>query len=186
MSGWRIGRELCVVVCKRSRRGVLVARNGRKWRFRPHGYKRSVSVCPVRSKWRYALKETVVAWPKKLATILIKSNFDAFMYKKEQYGTWRGARCTRTITRKLPVWQVLNSNKIYVGHLGVWKLARSEGSTLHALNEVPKDRHFYIGRGKMTPVTFKCLKTACRENVEKAPPHRSAQLYEVPSREELG
>ena len=185
MSGWRIGREISVVVSKRTRRGVLVSRTGAKWCFRPHGYKKTVPVCPVRSKWRYVFNESVKPWPKKLSVILIKSTGEAFRFKKEKFGAWHGAATVRTKICKLPVWQVRGTNKLYVGHLGVWRLAISSGSKLKALCQMPRDRHFYIGRGALTPKRFKCLKTVCRLDAPRSNLKTSIQLYKIPTRDEL-
>lgn len=186
MSGWCIGCELYVRVTKRSRRGVLVSHKGAKWRFRPYGYKKTVPVCPVRSKWRYVLDKKVKLWVNRLPVILTKATLDAFKYKKERFGHWSGAATARTAIHKLRVWQVCGTNELYVGHLGVWKLVIAEGTTLRALCEVPVDRHFYIGRGPLTPKRFRCLKTVCGKIRPRYIQNHSIQLYKVPTRDELG
>ncbi|MDA7839035.1 hypothetical protein N9A45_01755 [bacterium] len=186
MLGWKVGLELFVYIKKKSRRGVLVAKKGTKWHFRPYGYRTPVSVCPVRFKWRYAFKEKVVAWPSKLSVILVKSTLKPFKYKQERVGHWRGAACERTVIHRLPVWQVVGTNKLYVGHLGVWRLVGFDAGSICPKNNVPKDGHFFVGRGPLTPKRFRCLKTACGERVPVCMSYTKHPIYKVPTRAELG
>lgn len=186
MSGWKVGREIYVVLKNKSRRGILVARKGSKWRFKPHGYTKDVSICPIRFKWRYAFKDKVVAWKKKLSVVLIKSSLQPFKYKCERFGTWQGAACKRTLTASLPVWQVVGTNMLYVGHLGMWKLVVSDGNKLCPMLDVPKDDSYFVGRGRLTPKRFRCLKTVCRRSRPRCKTYTKNQLYKIPTRDELG
>ena len=183
--GWKVGLELYVVIKKKSRRGTLISQNGSKWQFLPRGNRNSVSICPFRFKWHYTFNASTTAWPKKIAVLFVKSTLKPFKMKREQYGTWRGAASARLVAQKLPVWQVDGTNKVYVGHLGAWKLAVVASGKMFPKLDVPKDGHFFIGRGPLTPKRFRCLKTACRERRPRPKKCVTNPLYEVPTREEL-
>ena len=140
-----------------------------------------VSVCPFRNRWHYDFKHQVVCWPKKIAVILRKDNLKPFRYVRETYGEWKGARVCRTVPKKVNVWQVKGTNKLYVGHLGVWYLAISENNTLKAYNQVPEDTRYFIGRGKLLAKTFKCLKLSNADSPRQVKLKTLNPLYNVPN-----
>lgn len=186
MSGWKVGLELFVVVKKKSRRGVLVAKRGTKWHFKPHDYRTPVRICPIRAKWRYAFKEKVIAWTNKLSVILIKSTLTPFKFKRERFGHWSGVACERTVIHRLPVWQVIGTNKLYVGHLGVWRLADFDSGCIRPKITVPVDEDFFVGRGALTPKRFRCLKTVSRTRFPVCKSCTKDPIYNIPTRAELG
>ena len=80
---WKVGVELSAYVTKKWRRGVLVSKNGTKWRFRPDGWRKDVPLCPIRSKWRYMFRGDVVQWSFKLPVVLIKETLKPFAYREK-------------------------------------------------------------------------------------------------------
>lgn len=174
---WKARLPLYIVVKKKSRRGTLVCKKGSRWRFRPDGWKKTVPVCPFRDRWHYDFHTTIDQWPRKLAVILRKDNLKPLRYEQERYGAWRGVRTCRTISKKMTVWQVRGTNKLYVGHIGVWYLVNS---TLEPMNRVPDERGFFIGRGKLSPKTFKCLKICAREQPRRVKLQTLKPFFPVP------
>lgn len=182
---WKVGLTLYVVIKKTSRKGKLVAKKGTKWDFRPNGWKRTVSICPVRFRWHYDFSEKVVAWPEKLGVVLIKSTLQPFRLKREYVGKWRGAATARTTACKLPVWQVYGTNTLYVGHLGMWKLVVANGRELKALENIPTKENFFVGRGPLSAKKFKCLKTICRRPRRVPCLQKTMPIFNIPTRDEL-
>jgi hypothetical protein len=134
---WKVGLVLYVVIKKTSRRGKLKAKKGTKWIFQPDGWRKTVSVCPVRFRWHYDLP--LEPWSKKLSVILVRATLQPFKFQRERFDGWQGARVTRTGAFKLPVWQVAGSNKVFVGHLGMYRLAECEKGELIPLLSEPAD-----------------------------------------------
>lgn len=181
---WKVGLTLYVVIKKTSRRGQIKAKRGTKWLFQPDGWRKTISVCPVRFKWHYDLP--LEPWSKKLSVILVKSTLQPFKYQRERFGKWHGARMARTEAFKLPVWQVHGTNKVYVGHLGMYRLAMCEKGELVALLSEPTKETFFVGRGALNKTRFRCLKTACRYKAPRSKILKPMKpLYEIPTRDEL-
>ncbi len=180
--GWKVGLDLYVVLKKKSTRGRLISKNGTKWLFRPNGWKKTVSICPVRFRWHY--DNHLQQWPQKLPVILVKSTLQPFKLKKERIGKWTGAATARTCTSKLPVWQVPDTNKIIVGHLGLYRLATVQDGKLVACTE-PTTKNIFVGRGPLEPKRFRCLKTACQNKAPRQTSKKIKALYSVPTRDEL-
>lgn len=181
---WKVGLVLYVVIKKTSRRGILKSKKGTKWAFKPDGWRKTVSVCPVRFRWHYNLP--LEQWSKKMSVILVKSTLQPFKYQREKFGKWHGARMARTKAFKLPVWQVPGTNKVYVGHLGMYRLATCVGGELVPFLSEPSKEIFFVGRGALEKKKFRCLKTACQH---KAPRSKILEpmkpIYKVPTRDEL-
>lgn len=182
--GWYKGMTLSAIVSRRWRRGVLVSKKGTKWIFRPNGYKRTISICPIRHHWRYDFTNPIKKWDKKIAVTLTKKTNMPFKYKRERVGKWSGAATCRTYTAKLPVWQVPNTNVVYVGHLGMYSMAKSMG--LKLIKTSTYNDQTYIGRGKLTPKSFISLK--CQPILNIKVDHRKtiAPLYKTLTRDALG
>ena len=181
---WKVGLVLYVVVKKTSRRGTLIAKKGTKWRFKPDGWRKTVSVCPIRFKWHYDLP--LEPWSKKLSVILVQATLQPFKYQRETFGKWHGAKMARTGAFQLPVWQAPGSNKVFVGHLGAFRLVECKKGELVPLLAEPGKESFFVGRGTLKKTRFRCLKTACRQ---KAPRSKILELrkplYKVTTRDEL-
>ena len=162
-------------------RGKLKAKKGTKWIFQPDGWRKTVSVCPVRFRWHYDLPLA-----KKLSVILVRATLQPFKFQRERFDGWQGARVTRTGAFKLPVWQVAGSNKVFVGHLGMYRLAECEKGELIPLLSEPVKESFFVGRGALKKARFRCLKTACRHNAPRSKILEPMKpLYKVPTRDEL-
>lgn len=181
---WKVGLILYVVIKKTSRRGKLKAKKGTKWLFQPDGWRKTVSVCPVRFRWHYNLP--MESWSNKLSVILVRETLLPFKFQRERFAGWQGARVTRTGAFQLPVWQVPGSNKVFVGHLGMYRLAECKKGALVPMLSEPTKESFFVGRGALKKTRFRCLKTACRH---KAPRSKILEpmkpLYKVPARDEL-
>ena len=183
--GWKVGLDLYVVLKKKSTRGRLVSKKGTKWFFRPNGWKKSVSICPIRFRWHYSGDNHLKQWSKKLPVILVKSTLQPFKLKKERIGKWSGAATARTCITKLPVWQILDTNKVIVGHLGLYRLASANKGKLTPCTDFCPSHKVFIGRGTLDPKRFKCLKTTSRQKPPKAKRKITKPLYSVPTRDEL-
>ena len=182
--GWQKGITLYVFLSKRFRKGQLKRKKGAKWLFLPDGYVNPVTVCPVRSKWHYAFKKEVWKWRMKIRVLVL--NDKPFRFQRERHFKWTGAKTGRTNPVQMQVWQIRNTGRVIVGHLGEYKLVRADGNVLSVMVHTPcPDIRFFIGRGELIPKKFKCLKLVSR------PAARAARcclkpLYKVPTREELG
>ena len=180
MSAWRVGLRLCVRVSNRWRRGILISKKGRVWKFRASGAKDEIMLCPLSSEWRYERKG-LVQWPEKIQVVLVKKTLQPFRLKKEHIGTWRGAATCRTCTARLRVWQAKGTHEVYVGHLGKFLLV---DASLQPLTHPPKDQAFFIGRGPLSKTKFKCLKTV-DASAPLAPRLPQKALYRIPTRDQL-
>ena len=183
--GWKVGLQLYVTLKKKSTRGILLHKKGTKWLFRPNGWKKSVSICPIRFRWHYVNHDQLKKWSQKLPTILIQSNLTPFKLKRERIQGWTGAATTRTKICLLPVWQILDTNKVIVGHLGLYRLASANKGKLTPCTDFCPSHKVFIGRGSLDPKRFKCLKTTSRQKPPKAKRTITKPLYSVPTREEL-
>lgn len=179
--GWQKGLTIHVCIKKRYRRGVLQSKKGSKWLFKPDKYKKSVSVCPIRNKWRYDFKS--VKWNGKISILMAGEK--PFKLCRERFDGWTGAKTCRTHTVKMQVWQIAGTSDVYVGHLGRYTLALIVAGKLVKMLEEPEEQHFFIGRGVLDARKFKCLKVVplpFKRDIRK----RKPALYSVPTREELG
>jgi hypothetical protein len=183
---WKVGVELCAYVTNKWRKGKLVSKKGTKWRFQPRGWRKDVPLCPIRSKWRYVFRGDVVQWTFKLPVVLIKETLKPFAYRVERFGRWKGAKMSRTAICRLPVWQFEGTNRLVVGHVGSWHLARTSLGKLVPFLEEPKDESFFVGRGELSPKKFKCLKTSRRAQAPRVRLSPVVPRFSVPSRDELG
>ena len=179
MSAWRVGLSLSVKN-KRWRRGTLVSKQGGTWQFRPSGSKNSIVVCPIRSEWRYD-RAGLIPWSEKIQVVLVKNTLQPFRLKKERVGKWHGAATCRTCTAPLHVWQIKGTHQVYVGHLGKFALV---DASLKPLTSPPKNRRYFIGRGRLSKTKFRCLKTVDASAPLAPRLHRDA-LYRIPTRDEL-
>lgn len=182
--GWSTGIQVYVRIRKRYRRGVLKSKIGSKWDFKPDGQNKTVKVCPIQNVWHYNFSEKPITWKKKIKVLM--QGEKPFKLHRERIGNWSGAKTCKTTTVPMRVWQVIGTSKVYVGHLGLFKLVKgAKGRKLEQKLEEPTPKEsFFIGRGPLDPRKFKCLKLACAP-FGKPTTHHTTQLYQIPSREEL-
>lgn len=181
--GWQKGLVLYVYLKKRYTRGTLLCKNGRKWTFKPDKRKKTVSVCPIRNKWRYNFQRKIVIWNEKISILM--SGEKPFKLCRERFGGWTGAKTCQTQAVKMQVWQIAGTSDVYVGHLGRYTLALVANGKLTKMLDEPDEEHFFIGRGVLDARKFKCLKVVplpFKRDIRK----RKPALYKVPTREELG
>ena len=181
--GWQKGLAIHVYIKKRYLRGVLQSKKGSKWTFKPDKRKKSVSVCPIRNKWRYDFKRKIVTWNEKIS-IVMKGD-KPFKLCRERFVGWTGAKTCRTHIAKMAVWQIADTSDVYVGHLGRYTLALVANGKLVKMMVEPGEEHFFIGRGVLDKRKFKCLKVVplpFKRDIRK----RKPALYPVPTRDELG
>ena len=141
---------------------------------------------PLVDDWCYCFKKPINRWKKALPVILNKHDLSAFKYKKERFGKWTGAATSQTFVADLPVWQIVNTSRVFVGHLGEFKFVKLDNNAFVPINKIPKNyKNIYIGKGSLTFTKFKCLKLADR-NLRLEPRRKKTKpLYSVPTREEL-
>ena len=182
---WRVGAKMRVRVKGRSRRGTLVSKKLHTWRFRPDGWSKTVPVCPFRSKWHFDSEGTWKAWPQKLRVVLFKKTLKPFKRVGERIGPWCGAKAATTVIKEVPVWQREGTNELVVGHFGAYRLASVRDGKFGPLLTMPRDGLYFIGRGRLEPRTFKCLKTVRRLNAKRIPACQMEVKYKTLSRDEL-
>jgi hypothetical protein len=181
--GWQKGLVIYVYLKKRYIRGTLQRKKGSKWLFKPEKYKKIVSVCPIRNKWRYNFKRRFIKWNEKISILMAGEK--PFKLCRERFNGWTGAKTCRTQPVKMQVWQIAGTSEVYVGHLGRYTLALIVQGKLIKMLEEPEEQHFFIGRGVLDARKFKCLKVVplpFQRDVRKKKP----ALYPIPTREELG
>jgi len=176
LKGWTRGTRLYV----NGRPGAIKRKRGAVWTFKYDDETRSVRVSPMDDNWCYALQKPVNRWPGYMAVIVVKKNLTPFVYKRESCGSWCGAATERTMVVDVPAWQIAGTNRLLVGHLGEYRIYSK--SAFEPVTRYQPD--VWIGRGQPRR-TFRSLKVA-EPNPPQEPERKpSAQLYEIPKREEL-
>ena len=184
--GWTKNLQLYVYIQKRYRKGFLKTHKCGKWDFLPNGWKKTVRICPIKNKWHYSFQTPVQKWKQKIKVLVIDNK--PFKLKKERFGNWRGAKTGRTKAVPMDVWQENGSNKILVGHLGLYSLAMVRNGKLMAMTNQPiQGQQYFIGRGTLEAHKFKTLKTVdpLKRIIHKRN-YTTKQLYAIPKRHELG
>ena len=174
--GWKSGTRLYVNGCP----GIIKYKKGTKWVFKHDQTNKNVNITPLEDIWYYDIKKPMNLWPGFVSVIVLQKNLSAFVYKKERYGNWHGAATERTIVVDVPVWQISGTNRVLVGHLGEYRIYCKD--TFKPVTHYDAD--VWIGRGQPGK-TFRSLKVA-ESNPPQEPERKpSAQVYEIPKREEL-
>lgn len=190
IKAWHTGQTLYVYIKKRYRKGILKSRNNAKWDFLPHGYSKTIRICPFHNKWHYAFESNIVKWPHKISILFYHNSIQPFKHTKERYGRWTGAICSRTISRKITVWQIPNTEKVIVGHLGTYTLATIENNKLvKHCQMATQNEIFFIGKGTLNKKRFKTLKIVDKTNIKRDKRLMrvyTKPLYTIPTRDELG
>jgi len=180
MSGFIKNKEIYLS----GKKGRVIGRSANKWKVKIGS--RVTWMDPLTDDWYYSFKKPVNRWSNTKAVILNKNDLSAFQLKKERIGNWKGAATARTITVDLPVWQVAGTSTVYVGHLGKYVVVQLRNNALVPLKRCPrKNQKIYIGKGRLTPKYFKCLKIAAKPPPRERKRKRAKPLYPVPTREEL-
>ena len=183
--GWQKGLTIYVYLNKRYRKGTLKSKTGAKWIFKPDRYKRTVIVCPVRTKWHYHFKKTLITWCTTVDVLMMGNK--PFKFQRERIGKWSGCKTCRTRTVSMKVWQLPGTHTVIVGHLGAYTVAVLSGGRLTPSRKEPgPGDSFFIGRGGLEHRKFRCLKMSDNRPLLKMDRMQTvAPLYSVPSRDEL-
>ena len=183
--GWQKGLTIYVYLNKRYRKGTLKSKKGSKWIFKPDRYKRTVVVCPVRTKWHYRFKKKPKTWCTTVDILMMGDK--PFKFQRECIGEWSGSKTCRTHSVPMRVWQLPGTSTVIVGHLGAYTVAVLAGNELTQSRKEPSPNvSFFIGRGALERRKFKCLKMSDHQPLLKVDRRQTvAPLYPVPSREEL-
>ena len=146
------------------------------------------TVCPLEKEWSY--DKTLQAWPFKVNVVLAATTKRELKRKREP--DFNCAKTCQTIIAPLTVWQIPNSNKVHVGHLGIFECVKQRTTGPKTWHNTPKtwshcvkcltvpqeDDLYFLGQWKKG--TFIPLKR------EENPPrifdrreHKTLQLYKT-------